>query len=110
MFIIKDGSNYHGGVCIVGTTSFSSKIFNLAEQKVASGKQSVRAACPEDQLEFIFSEPCSVLYLVLACDIKCRFAFLIIQGRNAYSESSRKRKLSEGEKGVRNWSWPLTKM
>ena len=61
---------------------------------MASGKQSVRAACPKDKLEFIFSEPCSVLYLVLACYIKCRFAFLIIQGRNAYSESSRKRKLS----------------
>ena len=64
----------------------------------------MRAACPKDKLEFIFSEPSSVLYLVLACYIKCRFAFLIIQGRNAYSESSRKRKLSEGEKGVRNWS------
>ena len=42
--------------------------------------------------------------------MKCRFAFLIIQRRNAYSKSSGKRKLSEGEKGVRNWSWPLTRM
>ena len=77
---------------------------------MASGKQSVRAACPKDKLDFIFSERWSVLYLVLACYMKCRFAFLIIQGRNAYIESSRKRKLSEGEKGVRNWSCPLTKM
>ena len=92
MFIIKESSNYHGGVCVVDITSFSNKIINYVEKEVASGKQSVRAARPKDKLEFIFSEPCSVLYFVLACYTKCRFAFLIIQGRNAYSESSRKRK------------------
>ena len=32
----------------------SNEVFNWAKQKVALGKQNVRAACPKDKLEFKF--------------------------------------------------------
>ena len=62
MFIIKESSNYHGGVCVVDITSFSNKIIDKDEQEVASGKQGVRAACPKDKLQFNF--PRALLILV----------------------------------------------
>lgn len=101
MFIIKDGSNYHGGVCIVEITSFSNKIINKDGQEVTSGKQAGTQ---------FFPEPCSFSYLLLAFYNKYLFAFLIIQERNVHSRSSRKRKPWEGENGVHNWSCPLTGM